>query len=131
MSKNYTNYSNKSVNKEVEKEQVVAEETVEEQVVEAVEENTEEAVEATVEETKEEEVVEETAADDETLGIGVVTDCLKLNVRKQPSKDAEVLKTIDALTEVVILKEVNDFYEVALKTGESGYCMKKYIAINK
>ena len=129
MSKNYTNYSNKSVNKEVEKEQVVAEETVEEQVVEAVEENTEEAVETTVEETTEE-VVEE-ASDDEILDIGVVTDCLKLNVRKQPSKDAEVLKTIDALTEVVILKEVNDFYEVALKTGESGYCMKKYIAINK
>lgn len=130
MSKNYTNYSNKSVNKEVEKEQVVAEETVEEQVVEAVEENTEEAVETPVEETTEE-VVEEAAADDEILDIGVVTDCLKLNVRKQPSKDAEVLKTIDALTEVVILKEVNDFYEVALKTGESGYCMKKYIAVNK
>lgn len=129
MSKNYTNYSNKSVNKEVEKEQVVAEETVEEQVVEAVEENTEEAVETPVEETTEE-VVEE-ASDDEILVIGVVTDCLKLNVRKQPSKDAEVLKIIDALTEVVILKEVNDFYEVALKTGESGYCMKKYIAINK
>ena len=129
MSKNYTNYSNKSVNKEVEKEQVVAEETVEEQVVEAVEENTEEAVETPVEETTEE-VVEE-ASDDEILDIGVVTDCLKLNVRKQPSKDAEVIKTIDALTEVVILKEVNDFYEVALKTGESGYCMKKYIAINK
>lgn len=129
MSKNYTNYSNKSVNKEVEKETVI-EETVEEQVVESVEETTkEEVVEATVEETKEE-VVEE-AADDEILGIGVVTDCLKLNVRKQPSKDAEVLKIIDALTEVVILKEVNDFYEVALKTGESGYCMKKYIAINK
>ena len=129
MSKNYTNYSNKSVNKEVEKEQVVAEETLEEQVVEAVEENTEEAVETPVEETTEE-VVEE-ASDDEILDIGVVTDCLKLNVRKQPSKDAEVLKTIDALTEVVILKEINDFYEVALKTGESGYCMKKYIAINK
>lgn len=129
MSKNYTNYSNKSVNKEVEKEQVVAEETVEEQVVEAVEENTEEAVETPVEEITEE-VVEE-ASDNEILDIGVVTDCLKLNVRKQPSKDAEVLKTIDALTEVVILKEVNDFYEVALKTGESGYCMKKYIAINK
>lgn len=123
MSKNYTNYSNKSVNKEVEKE------TVEEQVVEAVEENTEEAVETPVEETTEE-VVEE-ASDDEILDIGVVTDCLKLNVRKQPSKDAEVLKTIDALTEVIILKEVGDFYEVALKTGESGYCMKKYIAINK
>lgn len=129
MSKNYTNYSNKSVNKEVEKEQVVAEETVEEQVVEAVEENTEEAVETPVEETTEE-VVEE-ASDNEILDIGVVTDCLKLNVRKQPSEDAEVLKTIDALTEVVILKEVNDFYEVTLKTGESGYCMKKYIAINK
>lgn len=125
MSKNYTNYSNKAVNKEAEKETVV-----EEQAVEAVEETKEEVVEATVEEIKEE-VVEEAAADDEILGIGVVTDCLKLNVRKQPSKDAEVLKIIDALTEVVILKEVNDFYEVALKTGESGYCMKKYIAINK
>ena len=127
MSKNYTNYSNKAVNKEAEKETVV-EETVE-TTVEAVEETTEEVVEIPVEETKEE--VVEAAADDEPLGIGVVTDCLKLNVRKEPSKDADVIKIIDALTEVIILKEVGDFYEVALKTGESGYCMKKYIAINK
>lgn len=125
MSKNYTNYSNKAVNKEAEKETVV-EKTVEEQVVE---EKNEEVAESSVEETKEE-VIEE-QSDEEALGIGVVTDCLELNVRKQPSKDAEVLKTIDALTEVVILKEINEFYEVALKTGESGYCMKKYIAVDK
>ena len=128
MSKNYTNYSNKAVNKEAEKETVV-EEIVEEKVVESVEETKEEVAESSVEETKEE-VVEE-QSDEEALGIGVVTDCLELNVRKQPSKDAEVLKTIDALTEVVILKEINEFYEVALKTGESGYCMKKYIAVDK
>ena len=127
MSKNYTNYSNKAVNKEAEKETVV-EKTVEEKVVESVEEKNEEVAESSVEETKEE--VEE-QSDEEALGIGVVTDCLELNVRKQPSKDAEVLKTIDALTEVVILKEINEFYEVALKTGESGYCMKKYIAVDK
>lgn len=129
MSKNYTNYSNKAVNKEAEKETVVEE--IVETPVESVEEKNEEVeevAEATVEETKEE--VEE-QSDEEALGIGVVTDCLELNVRKQPSKDAEVLKTIDALTEVVILKEINEFYEVALKTGESGYCMKKYIAVDK
>ena len=127
MSKNYTNYSNKAVNKEAEKETVV--EKIVETPVESVEEKNEEVAEATVEETKEE-VIEE-QSDEEALGIGVVTDCLELNVRKQPSKDAEVLKTINALTEVVILKEINEFYEVALKTGESGYCMKKYIAVNK
>lgn len=127
MSKNYTNYSNKAVNKEAEKETVVEE--IVETPVESVEEKNEEVAEATVEETKEE-VIEE-QSDEESLVIGVVTDCLELNVRKQPSKDAEVLKTINALTEVVILKEINEFYEVALKTGESGYCMKKYIAVNK
>ena len=124
MSKNYTNYSNKAVNKEAEKETVV-EEIVEEKVVESVEEKNEEVAESSKEELIEEQ------SDEEALGIGVVTDCLELNVRKQPSKDAEVLKTIDALTEVVILKEINEFYEVALKTGDSGYCMKKYIAVNK
>jgi len=128
MSKNYTNYSNKAVNKEAEKETVV-EKTVEEKVVESVEEKNEEVAESSVEETKEE-VIEE-QSDEEALGIGVVTDCLELNVRKQPSKDAEIIKTINALTEVVILKEINEFYEVALKTGDSGYCMKKYIAVNK
>ena len=124
MSKNYTNYSNKAVNKEAEKETVV-EEIVEEKVVESVEEKNEEVAESSKEELIEEQ------SDEEALGIGVVTDCLELNVRKQPSKDAEVLKTIDALTEVVILKEINEFYEVALKTGDSGYCMKKYIAVDK
>lgn len=63
---------------------------------------------------------------------GVVTDCLKLNVRKKPSADAEILVIIDALSEVMVDVDAstNDFYKVAVD-GVEGFCMKKYIALRK
>ena len=62
--------------------------------------------------------------------IGVVTECAKLNVRKEPSKDAAVLRTILLATEVVINEEesTEDFYKVYVG-GLSGFCMKKFINI--
>ena len=70
--------------------------------------------------------IEETAS-------GVVTDCLKLNVRKKPSADAEVLVTIDALSKVMVdmAESTNDFFKVVTETGIEGFCMRKYIALKK
>lgn len=64
---------------------------------------------------------------------GVVTDCLKLNVRKAPSIDAEVAAAIPALSEVVIDmdKSTADFYQVSTPNGIQGFCMKKFIAIHQ
>ena len=63
--------------------------------------------------------------------IGVVVNCIKLNVRKEPNKTSEIIQIIDALTEVrVIVKDSTyNFYKVILPSGVEGYCMKKFIEL--
>lgn len=65
--------------------------------------------------------------------IGVVVNCLELNVRELPSKDAKIICVIKCLTEVVVDEDesTDDFYKVYLESGVEGYCMKKFIAIRK
>ncbi len=64
---------------------------------------------------------------------GVVTNCLRLNVRKEPKADAEVIAVIDALSEVMIEVPASygDFYKVCTAAGIEGFCMKKYIALRE
>ena len=64
--------------------------------------------------------------------VGVVTDCLKLNVRKEPSDDGEVLDIIDALSEVKVDIDAStkDFFKVNA-AGVEGFCMRKYIALRR
>lgn len=63
--------------------------------------------------------------------IGVVVNCIKLNVRKEPDKTSNIIQIIDALTEVrVIVKDSTyNFYKVILPSGIEGYCMKKFIEL--
>ena len=63
--------------------------------------------------------------------IGVVTDCVKLNVRKKPHLNADVVREIPLATEVTIdeRRSTDDFYSVRLSDGAYGFCMKKYIAV--
>ena len=61
---------------------------------------------------------------------GVVTGCMKLNVRKEPKVDAEVLTTLDKDAEVTIYGEEGEFYKIGNPDiGE--YCMKKFISVTK
>lgn len=75
----------------------------------------------------------EVAAEEKATVIGVVTDCLKLNLREKADPDADVVAVIDALTEVVIDMEAStdSFYKVCTAAGIEGFCMRKYIAIRK
>ncbi len=65
--------------------------------------------------------------------IGVVTDCLKLNIRKEPSKDSEVAAIVTCLDEVKIDLEAStdEWYAVCTVAGIEGFCMKKYIAVRQ
>lgn len=78
-----------------------------------------------------EEVIDEVIeAETKEPVIGVVSDCLKLNVRKRPSIDSDVLFKLDCLTEVMIEDDSDEeFYKVYTTAGIAGYCMKKYISI--
>lgn len=67
------------------------------------------------------------------VGSGVVTDCFRLNVRKEPNPDAEVLAVIDFLSDVTVDMNASTdaFYKVRTADGVDGFCMKKYIALRR
>lgn len=58
---------------------------------------------------------------------GVVANCSKLNIRKQPNPNAEIIGTINSGAKVIIHEEVGDFYKI----GDSEFCMKKFISVKK
>lgn len=58
---------------------------------------------------------------------GIVIDCVKLNIRKAPKANAEIIGTLDAGSIVFILDEAGDFYKI--DSGDNSYCMKKYISV--
>jgi hypothetical protein len=63
---------------------------------------------------------------------GVVTGCVKLNVRAEADSEAPVVVVINAgaTVEIFPMMETKDFYNVCTETGAKGYCMKKFIAVN-
>lgn len=86
-------------------------------------------VPAIEEEVVEETVVEEPAAVEEVPEIAVLgtVTCEKLNMRKQPSTNAEIICVLKE-DEVVEIDSCDnkDFYKVT-KGKLKGYCMKKFI----
>lgn len=65
------------------------------------------------------------------LVLGVILNCPKLNVRKEPNANSEVVYIADASTEFVIDENnsTEDWYSVCTSTGVEGFCMKKFIAV--
>ena len=62
---------------------------------------------------------------------GIVGNCARLNVRKEPNKMADVIAVLEAGSEVRLVSEkpVNGFYNVITADGREGYCMLDYISI--
>ena len=62
---------------------------------------------------------------------GIVGNCARLNVRKEPNKMADVIAVLEAGSEVRLVSEkpVNGFYNVIAVDGREGYCMRDYIRI--
>ena len=95
-----------------------------------VEEVKEEIV-APVEEVKNEEVKEEIVAPVEETNtkkfVAVTTD--RLNVRKGPSKDTEVLNIVSKDEKLLINdpKLVKGFYSITTSSGIKGYVMKEFV----
>ena len=62
---------------------------------------------------------------------GVVTDCIALNIRKNPSMDATVIHVADAGCSVTIDLEcsTDEWYRVVKIFDEDvcGFCMKKFV----
>ena len=62
---------------------------------------------------------------------GIVCNCDRLNVRKEPNKMADVIAVLEVGSEVRLVSEkpVNGFYNVIAADGREGYCMCDYIRI--
>lgn len=63
--------------------------------------------------------------------IGRVHGCTKLNIRKEPSKAAEIVAVVDRDDYLAIdFEQSNDeWYAVCTVAGISGYCMAEFVAV--
>lgn len=94
---------------------------------ETVVENVEDVVEETV--TQNTPVVEEPEV---KVVYGVVANCEKLNMRSEPSKQADVIRILTKGDEVRIVETKGEFYAVSVDNGTeglNGFCMKEFIEI--
>ena len=63
--------------------------------------------------------------------VGIITNCTKLNIRKEPKVNAEVLCVVDHHTEVVVNldESTDDFYKICTAAGIEGYCVKHFVTV--
>lgn len=124
--RDYTRYSKEPVESKKPVEVIETEETM--TAVEPIENVTEDIQTVEVEQ---ESKVEESKIEEPKYITGIVTDCVKLNVREDPYLTATILGAITAATELIVDKEAstNDFYKICTSAGLEGYCMKKFVTI--
>lgn len=60
---------------------------------------------------------------------GFVSNCAKLNVRKNPDVKSAVVCVLDVMSEVMIdvKQSTEDWFYVCCANGAEGYCMREYI----
>jgi hypothetical protein len=65
--------------------------------------------------------------------VGVVNDCLRMAIYKEPRANSKVITVVTALTKVAVDvdKSTEGFYRVSTPKGAQGYCMKKFVAVRQ
>lgn len=63
--------------------------------------------------------------------IGHVDGCDKIRLRENPDTVTGSFDLIERGKEVMIVGEVNDWYEVVLSDGREGYMMKDFVTIDE
>lgn len=63
--------------------------------------------------------------------MGVVVNCMNLNIRKDPTQVSRSLDIISSDTVVTVCdnESVSGFYKVKIGDGISGYCMSEFIKL--
>ena len=94
---------------------------------EMMDEELEETVET--EELEDESVETEEPEEEESIFVGTVTNCKKLNIRETPSLQGKVLCVLEEGSELMVDKteSTDEWYKVYLESGFSGFCMKAYV----
>ena len=102
------------------------------EVEEAIEEKVEEPIEGQIVIPEvEPEPDPEPSIEPENRKFGKISNCKKLNVRKLPSRDAEIVSELVSGSEVMIDEKESTalFYKICTEHGIDGYCMKDYITV--
>ena len=62
---------------------------------------------------------------------GIVHNCVKLNVRKNPSIDSDVITVLNEQDKIKVkdIDTLSDWYFIQLPNGKEGFSMKKYVAV--
>lgn len=65
--------------------------------------------------------------------IGIVTNCVRLNVRETPIITAKILSEVDVNSKLMIdeTESTEEWFKAYTETGIEGFCMKKFITISK
>ena len=126
--KHYTQYSKFSGEESmlVNDPELEVEDTVEEKVDEPIE------GQIVIPEVEPEPVSDpEPVVEPENRKFGKVNNCKKLNIRKLPSRDAEIVSELIEGSEVMIVEKESTalFYKICTEHGIEGYCMKDYITV--
>lgn len=63
--------------------------------------------------------------------MGVVVNCMNLNIRQDPTQSSRSLGIIGSDTVVTVCEDepVSGFYKVKTENGISGYCMSEFIKL--
>ena len=106
-------------------------EVKEEIIEENIEENIEEPIEGQTVIPEVEPIIPEPVAEPEIQKFGQVSGCKKLNVRKLPSRDAEIVSELAEGIKVMIDEKTSTalFYKICTEHGIEGYCMKDFIKV--
>ena len=104
------------------------------EVEEVVEEKVEEPIEGqiVIPEVEPEPVSDpEPSVEPENRKFGKVSNCKKLNIRKLPSRDAEIVSELIEGSEVMIDEKESTalFYKICTEHGIEGFCMKDFIKV--
>ena len=73
----------------------------------------------------------EPVVEPEIRKFGKINNCKKLNVRKLPSRDAEIVSELIEGSEVMIDENESTalFYKICTEHGIEGFCMKQFIKV--
>ena len=76
-------------------------------------------------------VIPEPVVEPENRKFGKVSNCKKLNIRKLPSRDAEIVSELIEGSEVMIDEKESTalFYKSCTEHGIEGFCMKQFIKV--
>ena len=101
------------------------------EVEDTVEEKVDEPIDGQIVIPEVELIVPEPVVEPENRKFGKVSNCKKLNIRKLPSRDAEIVSELIEGSEVMIDEKESTalFYKICTEHGIEGFCMKQFIKV--